>query len=817
MPPLTEVAPIKRRRALQLLASGAAATLASCSRQAKDIVPYVRMPERLVPGEAMHFATTLPLSGYGRGVVGVTHEGRPTKLEGNPLHPASLGGTDVFIEAEILNLYDPARSRAPRGPTPVESWERFAQAFSAAISAAGGKDALRLRILSGRITSPTFLRQMKVLLRQFPNTAWHRYEAVDDDNETQGLRAAFGKPLLARPRLEDAAVVLTFGADPLGPGPEQPRYARRYAERRHPRQSAEMLRLYACESNFTLTGANADHRLALAPEPLSRFAWAVAARLGLQAERLDSGATRRATVIADDLQTHRGEAVVLAGGRQPPEVHALAAWLNARIDAPVDYIEPIDPVLETHHRSLEALKADLAAGAVDALIVIDANPAYDSADDFAPLIRQARFSAHLGLWADETAAACQWHLPMSHPLESWSDLRAPDGTASIMQPLISPLYASHTPHALLGILMDGVASRGRDLVRETWREHADGDFDTWWRDVLEKGVIADTAAANQSVGAAQVPGRQAELPRGLALVVSPDPSVWDGRYANNAWLQECPKPLTKEVWGNAIALSEWQAGELGLADGDTVRLSVDGKFFDGPVRLIPGLADGVAAVDLGYGRTRAGPIGDGVGFSVIPLLGRQGPTTVTPLGRDAAMHTTFGHALIDAGDERLYPRLSIADLAAGHAVPQPDDRPSLLPPSRGDNDDGYAWGMVIDNALCIGCNACVVACQAENNVPVVGPEEIDRHREMHWLRIDAYIASDPTGPRVGFEPCPACIARKRPASRCARSKPLFTTTKDSTSRSTTAASARASARPTVRIRSAASTGSTMPATKPTPT
>ncbi|MGH6878764.1 MAG: 4Fe-4S dicluster domain-containing protein, partial [Rhizomicrobium sp.] len=755
---------LSRRDALHLLATSVAATMASCSQPTNEIIPYVNMPERLVPGEPLKFATSVALAGYGRGVIGITYEGRPTKLEGNPLHPASLGGMDVFAEADILDLYDPARSQAPRGPSAVNSWDDFLRAFEAVRARAGRNDGLNLRILSGRITSPTFVRQWQSLAKIFPAARWHRYEPVDDDNETQGLKSAFGKPMLARPRLSDADVVLCLGADPLGPGPEQPALARAYAKRRSPEDGKGMLRLYVCESTWTLTGANADHRLVLAPGALGEFALAVAAWLGANNGSSPSAAfENKANVVADDLLAHRARALVLAGRNQPPELHALAAWMNGKLGAPIDYITPVDVVAEPHAASLAMLEHDLQSGTVDALLIIGANPAYDRGVEFSHLIGRARLSVHMGLYADETAHACQWHLPMSHLLESWSDLRGPDGTASIVQPLITPLYDSRTPQALLASIGGNRAPRDYDLVREAWNRGGNGDFESWWRSVVERGTIEGTAAAPTGVSAPPLPQVKPAAPARLVMTASPDPSIWDGRYANNAWLQECPKPFTKEVWGNAIEVSPEDAQEFGIAESTYARLTCGLAVVDAPVRVRSGQAKGVVAVTLGYGRAAAGPIGNGVGFNAWPIWARRNEKiSLTPIDSGSATHSTFGHAVIDEADHKLFPRLTLAELANLHspvATPESSEPTLLHTPQP---DDGYAWAMAIDNGLCIGCNACVVSCVAENNVPVVGPDEIDRHRDMHWLRIDSYQAPVAGGVRIGFEPVPCMHCEDAP-------------------------------------------------------
>lgn len=732
--------------------------MAGCAPPSDEVVPYVDMPERVVPGEPLRFASTIELSGYGRGIIAASYDGRPTKLEGNPLHPASLGGTDLFMQAEILNLYDPSRSRVPRSALPVDSWQRFSEAFWTHAHANPGQ--LDLRILSGRITSPSVIRQIQVLGTLFPRMRWHRYEPLNDDNAMAGAHLAFGKPVMARPRLDQARIIWSIGADFLGPGPEQPALARQFASRRNP-ESSNFSRLYACESLWSLTGANADHRLSLSPGLMINFAYAVAQQFGGPSVALPSGLALNAQALAQDLKANQGGAIVLAGASQIPQLHALAAWLNDKLAAPLDYIAPVDPVGDSHTQSLAQLRQDLSDKKVDVLIILNANPVYDQDREFARLIGNARFSAHLGLYDDETGQACHWHLPMSHPFESWSDLRAPDGTASIVQPLITPISDTRSVEVFLAMIANAKPLDGREIVRDTWRAQASGEFEAWWRGVLEKGVIAGSASANVDLGTPALPAVPQIQSQNWTLLAPPDPSVWDGRFANNAWLQECPKPFSKEVWGNAAELAPEDGAQLGVRDGQCVRLTRGSQNQVWPVRLRAGQARGSVGITLGYGRWQLGPIGNGVGFNVAPLLSNGAGQLELSAAKDhqQPLHTTYGHAQIDAPDDTLFPTRTLGELVALASLEKPDTATLLPAPSQG----RYAWAMVIDNALCIGCNACVVACQAENNIPVVGPDEIDRHRDMHWLRIDAYQEKKKgKHSRYGFEPVPCMHCEEAP-------------------------------------------------------
>ncbi len=751
---------VDRRAALRMMTSGVALALASCGRPAEEIVPYVNVPEGLTPGVPLRFASTLALAGFGRGVIVTSVEGRPIKIDGNPRHPASVGATDVFAEAAVLSLYDPDRIKAVTNGRDVNSWGAFEKALRAQMAVERGRKGSGLRILTNRITSPTLLAQIDALLQRFPEAKWYRYEPVDDDAARAGAAMAFGRPLSAVPRLADARVAVTLDADPIGPGPEQIRFGRDFVSARKTASATEFLRLYAVESAWSLTGANADHRIARSPQRIRNFAVALAGELGaaVSARDLPADDARVVKIAAADLTSRPGHAIVLAGRSQPPQVHALCHWINARLNAPVDLIDPIDPVEAGHAQSLQALAQDLAAHRVETLVIIGANPAYDGPGDLrlGDLIAAVPFSMHLGLHADETAMRCRWRLPMSHPLESWSDLRAFEGTASIVQPLIRPLYDSRTAHELFAILRGEVSPSSRDIVMSTWRARSgSGDFTAWWRDVLRSGVVPDTAArpvAAPAVALPQIP--DAPEPDSFTLTIAPDPSVWDGGSANNAWLQECPQPLTTQVWGNALHVSPADATRLDLVDGDVVRLQVGSAAIDAPVLVRAGQPENVVAATLGYGRRSAGAIGNGVGFDVFGLrtVDNSWLRTGVRLAKTGAAQNLLlvqKHFQLEGEAIGLQPRLSIAELAAGKRL---GDRPgeqlaTLFPPYP---SDGYAWAMVIDNAACIGCNACVVACHAENNVPVVGPDQIAVGRDMHWLRVDTYVVNG----RPGFSPVP---------------------------------------------------------------
>jgi molybdopterin-containing oxidoreductase family iron-sulfur binding subunit len=759
-----------RRDALALLAAQLSAALAGCSKPDEEIVPYVRMPERLVPGEPLRFATTLPLAGYGTGVLAISIDGRPIKVEGNPRHPESLGATDVFAEAAVLSLYDPDRSQTVLEHDAIASWDMLLKALLPETARWRSRAGEGVRLLTGRVTSPTMMRQIDELLTQFPAARWHGYEPVDDEGARAGAILAHGRPVQAVPQIDRARVALALDADPLGPGPDSVRSARGWISQRKPDQSdGGFSRWYVIEAAPTLTGVKADQRLALAPPDTENAAIAVANALGAGLRQPTLAADTAAFVDAAvrDLTRHRGEALVLAGRTLSGEAHALVHWINNRLDAPMRFIEPVERSPARAPASLAELAGDLDAGRVDALVVMGANPAYDAAPELriSESLGRVRFSLHCGLYRDETAELCGWHVPASHPLESWSDLRAADGTASIVQPLIRPLYGTRTAHELLAALTGRSDASSYDLVRATWSAAGGADFEGWWRRTLEDGVVADSAAKPVSLGEPRLPEIAPRAPaRAIVLVLAPDASLWDGTFANNAWLQECPKPVTKEVWGNALGLAPADAQRLGLSTGDLVDVAAHGQRVTAPVIVTPGHAAHVASLTLGHGRARAGAIGNHVGVNAYTLRTAAAPwviagVTLAKANRQGEVLVTQNDVRI-AGDMRdLYPSVSLAELRGGRTVEHQDAGPDLYPDVA---SAGPAWAMVIDTQACIGCNACVVACQAENNIPVVGPDEIARGRDMHWLRVDIYDRGTPDEPQPGFQPVPCMHCEKAP-------------------------------------------------------
>jgi Fe-S-cluster-containing dehydrogenase component len=756
---------VDRRAALKLFVSGVAASLASCGRPPEQIVPYVEMPERETPGVPLQFATTLPLGGYGRGVIVTSIEGRPIKINGNPRHPASQGSTDVYGEAALLSLYDPDRSKAPFSGNRIQSWSAFEAALQPRLDGHRAKKGEGLAILTGRITSPSAIAQLNSLGQSMPQLKWYRYEAVDDDAVRDGANLAFGRNLTPLPRFRDTRVLLALDADPLGFGPEQIRYAREIIDARRSTAPGDSLRIYSAEADWSLTGARADHRIALRPELVRNLAIEVARSLGADLGRADlpDAAREFVKVAATDLQGRRGSAVVMAGPRQPAELHALCHWINAQLQSPIDFITPVDPVQAGHAASLNELTSQARAGRIETLIVIGANPAYDTPRDlgFDDIIGTIPFTAHFAAYQDETGERCTWHLPLTHVLEDWSDIRSIDGTASIVQPLIRPLYDTRDSHQILAMLQGQATVPSRELVKSHWRtQHGNGnDWDDWWRQTLQDGMVTNSASEKVAAPSPNLPKiAPATTASNYTLALSADPSVYDGGMANNAWLQECPKPFTSQVWGNALHVADADARALGLSDGDVVQIRQGDAALEAPILVRPGQATGVVSATLGYGRKNAGSIGSAIGFDAYRMRRSDAPWLIADLsvaksGRHENLLRVQHFFELEGEARELQPRLTLDQLASGHfKFDRPDaNPPTLYPPP---HHDTYEWAMAIDVSACIGCNACVVACQAENNVPVVGPEEVAEGRDMHWLRIDNYVVDE--RPRFTPTPCMHC-------------------------------------------------------------
>lgn len=803
-----------RRRFLKLMAASAALASAGCSGPpAETIVPYVRMPEQGVPGLPMFYATAFVRHGLAHGVLVESNMGRPTKVEGNPDHPVGLGATDVFAQASILQMWDPDRSQVvwkrAEDAGELSTWGAFENALQTRRVLFERDGGAGLRILTGTVTSPTLAAQMAALQTRYPNMRWHAWDPLHDDGAAAAAQLAFGRPVDTVYRLEHARVVLALDADLFGTMPGSLAQARAFTAPRGLGRDAAANRLYAIESTPTLTGAYADVRLARSPHDIEAALWRIAARLKVAPDAgraSDPVLDRWEAAVATALDGARGGALVVAGPTLSPAARALAHAINAQLnagsaDAPVAYIEPVERSPLDHGASIAALTADMRAGRVDTLLVLDANPAYDAPADleFAALLARVPFAVHLGLYRDETAHAAAWHLPMAHIYEAWSDARAHDGSASIVQPLIAPLYGGRSSHELLAMLLGAGSRDGHALVQATWRDALGADFDRAWQDNLRRGVIAGSAAPTLTLTARPVaaPASTSAAAPALVALFAADPAVDGGAFANNGWLQELPRPLTSLTWDNAALIGPATATRAAFMDGDIVRVRAGGRVIEAPLLVVADQAEGVITLPLGYGRRSAGAIGEGVGFDAYRL--RTSAALRAPLAvvlertgrhhefamrqREADMHgrdPVHVAALPElkkaaqAGASR--DQMNVRELvrAKDGAPPKLRDREATGHDSMYPERDyaGYKWGMAIDLNACIGCAACTIACQAENNIPVVGKDEVKKGRSMHWIRVDRYQA----GRRTLFQPVPCMHCEHAP---CEEVCPVGATIHDS--------------------------------------
>ncbi|HVG21673.1 MAG TPA: TAT-variant-translocated molybdopterin oxidoreductase [Blastocatellia bacterium] len=879
--------PVGRRKFLKLMgASLALAGITGCTRQPTEtIAPYARQPEGIVLGKPLFFATAMPLGGGATGLLVESHEGRPTKVEPNPQHPASSRGTDVFSQASVLSLYDPDRSQTLTYLGEISTWSAFLGAVGSALAAQRAPEVqgAGIRILTESVISPTLAYQIRTMLADFPRAKWHQYDPAGSDYAREGGRMAFGQYANAIYHFDKARVILSLDSDFLSCGPASLRYAQDYAStRRLEEGKADMSRLYVVESTMTNTGGAADHRLPLRPSEIEGVARAIAAGVGVQggsaAMAVEGERAGWVNAVVKDLAANRGASVVIAGDYQPPAVHALAHAMNQALGNAgntVTFTDPLEANPVDGIASMRELVQDMSAGVVDTLLILGVNPVYTAPADLnfaATMADKVRLRIHLSLYKDETSELCHWNIPEAHYLESWSDTRAFDGTVTIIQPLIAPLYNGKTAHEVLAAFSAQPERKSYDIVRDYWvRRHAAGGqeppvrataapaaratatagaqgpgvassqtaagqaqpaanppatggqsrtgaaqataaaspaqaaaFEQFWRRALHDGVVANTAAPTRTVAASTnlAGGATTPLPSagaGLEISFRPDPTIYDGRFANNAWLQELPKPITSLVWDNAAIISPGTAARLGLGkqangiatnnlgriggevDADMVELQYQGRAQRFAVWIQPGQPDDCVTVHLGYGRQIAGRVGSGAGFDAYTLRTSDAPwfgagLQVSKVGDVYPLVAVQLHHLIDQQE------IGVRDLVRSGTLEEYRRNPNLVHEKENipraespdelhheaslypeyDYSGGYAWGMAIDINSCVGCNACVVACQAENNIPVVGKEQVARRRAMHWLRVDNYYKGDLSNPQVYFQPVPCMHCEKAP-------------------------------------------------------
>jgi molybdopterin-containing oxidoreductase family iron-sulfur binding subunit len=720
---------------------------------------------------------------------------RPIKIDGNPEHPYNQGSSDPFTQGTLLDLYDPDRSQHVTYRGENREWAEFAQELR--LKVAGTKDGTGIYFLSSTITSPTLARQWKAVQAAYPKATLVQYDpAIAGTSVANGTSVQYS--------LADADVIVSLDADFLS-GASYPGFHKLVGDYAARRKDPEKLnRLYAIESTPTTTGLKAEHRLGLRASEIPAFAAELAKAVGANgAEGTGYNWTdeqkKFLAALAKDLKAHAGKSAVIPGLYQDPSVEVLALAINTALGNVSKTVlvphEPAIPLPSDQIADFKALVADMNAGKVDWLVILNANPIYSAPADleFAAAFDKAKMVAHLGSHLDETGQISHWHIPAAHYLESWSDARAYDGTVSIVQPLIDPLYGGRTAHHVFQTLLNEPMVSPYDAVRETWKSTIKGDFETGWRKALHQGWVDGTAfdkAAKASVDAGFKGAVPAPSPKdALEIIFRPDPNVYDGRWSNVGWLQELPKPVTSLSWDNAALVSGATLTKLNLEEDDIVELSVNGRSprrVKAPVIVVPGHPDNSVTVHLGYGREFAGRVGSGAGFNAYLIRTTDAPFYAT--GSIKKLDGKWGLAVTKSHFQDHRPKLfggqgnGNNSLEADEAIGErgiiryatldefkanpgfanegethpKTDRDNTLFPNWEYKDN--AWGMSIDMNSCTGCNACIVSCYAENNIAVVGKQQVRIGRNMQWLRIDTYFEGDLSAPRAHFQPmaCQHC-------------------------------------------------------------
>ena len=775
---------ISRRAMLGLM--GATLSLSgavACRRPVEKIVPYVQAPEDMLPGIPLRYATTMLYRGHALGLLVTSNEGRPTKVEGNESHPATLGASNVAAQNAIYELYDADRSRAVLQNGAVKTWKDFVTAWGTLHAEFAGNGGDGLALLLEPSASPTEMRLLQLIRKRFPQARLVIWSPLAEEARQAGILTATGAEVEPMYRLDRARVILSLDADFLQHDPDAVRLTREYAAGR--RDVDAMNRLYVAESTLTTTGIAADHRLAVPSGRIATVVLALATELSKLGVAVPGAANvgdvdaRWIAAVAKDLKANAGNCVIVAGGQQPAEVHAAVAALNGalgNVGRTVEYYTPTATRSTT--AELQSLATALAAGQVKTLVVLGGNPAYDApADlDFAAAAAKATHRIRLGSHVDETSALSEWHLPAAHFLESWGDAHAIGGPLSIVQPLIEPLFGGRSIIEILALIESGQETPGYDLVRETWKPVLGADYERRWHKTLHDGLLAKSEPSQVNLASdVSAIGRLASRPTppaGLELVFLPSSNVFDGRGANSAWLQELPESVTKLTWDNVALFSKADAEKLGLADGDLATLAVGERSITAAVFVLPGQAAGSVGIALGYGRRAAGRVGNGVGFDAYPLrttktLGFASGLTVTKAAGHHLLAITHEHWSMEGRD------IVREQTVEEHKHPKHDDHghgghhfPLVSPWEERKYEDGPQWGMSIDLNSCTGCNACVVACQSENNIPSVGKDQVSRGRDMHWLRIDRYFSGRPEAPEsVVYQPVPCMHCENAPCEQ----------------------------------------------------
>lgn len=762
--------PVTRRNFMKIMgASVGLAGLSACRMPKESIVPYVKSPENVIPGKPKFYASTFGFSDHVYGVLVESHEGRPTKIEGNDLHPESLGATNSWALASVLSLYDPDRSKKPNHKSAPATWNEFEESWrtiSAQLETSHGKG---LAIVSERFTSPTIEKLTEQLRKKYPQALWATYEPVSTENILSGIHAISGKNAVPQYHLENASIILSVDSDFLGCDSDSIRLTKEFSKGRRVHTPKDtMNRLYAVESTTSSTGAMADHRLSLESSKVPSFLVSLAQTLGVSipAKFQKMALSDHADwikILATDLRRNKGKSVVIAGAHQSALVHGLVALINQAISSSnlVSY-----HTVSATTSNTENLKKITSAQGLSTLIVLGGNPVYNAPADlqFAKLIQGIENTVHVSTYVDETSALCQWHLPLSHYLESWSDAQSSDGTLSIVQPLIEPLYDSKAMVEILHLLVNKSQRSGYDIVSEAWK-------DKDWKKILQDGVLKASSATTVALNWANL--ANLNLPKfgadDLEVTFRASPSTFDGRFANNGWLQEIPQPITKIAWDNPALVSPALAKKYDLKNGQFIELKSANRSLQIPVFIVPGQAKNSITLNLGYGR-EMGTVAKGHGFNTYLLRTSTNPDvdtaySITALTKTYLLATTQNHGSMEG-------RPIIREANKDHFDEHPDFAQHMVehPPLQSlwkerEYKEGYQWGMVIDLNTCTGCNSCVTSCQSENNIPIVGKEQVAKGRAMHWIRTDRYFSGPEDTPLVVHQPVPCMQCENAPCEQ----------------------------------------------------
>ena len=764
---------VDRRSLLKVMAASLAmAGAAACTKQPKElIVPYVRQPENVIPGVPLFYATAMTTGGYARGLLVESHLNRPTKVEGNPGHPASLGSTTIFEQASVLSLYDPDRSETVMHEGRISTWGDFTGHFSTEAQELAVRKGEGLAVLTGPTTSPTFIDQMKTLASQQPSAKWYVFDPTVSPAVATAAKKAAGRNAFLAYDLSKADVIVSLESDFLNVGPAALVYARQFAKRRGVDNNETPCRLYAIEATPSVSGSLADHHLAVKSSAVPGIAYQLAKACGVNVPATGGTAPAWLNAVAEDLQKSKGRCVVIPGEFQPESVHLAAFAMNEALGNVGQTVRMLEGVEPDNTHTLQELTDDLNGGRVETLLIIGQNPVYTAPASlqFESALRKARLVVRVGQMFDETSRWSHWHLPEAHFLETWSDARAFDGTTTIQQPLIEPLYSGKSGHEVLSILLGKPDQSSHEIVKGYWQGQSKAaDFDAFWQTSLHDGWVNGTSVGTINAKAPALTSLETTELTSLEIVFRPDPTISDGTYSNNGWLQECPKPQTKMTWDNVVSISPKNASKLHVAKGDMLRVTVNGKSIVGPAWILPGHMEDSATVYFGYGRQGSGRVGNKIGYNAFAIQNAETPYaaggTIEKTGETYRLanvqetQTMAGRDPVRAAD--------LADFRKTPDFPTKEEKP--LPPDFSLYKDthwaynGYKWAMTIDLNICTGCSACIVACQAENNIAVVGKDQVARGRHMHWIRVDRYYSGDLDNPAMYNQPVPCMHCEDAP-------------------------------------------------------